>query len=96
MPYVHLGNPSPLHSLRGEVTPLDFEGDEIVTESWQPPSYTIAESVHNLAHPVEGQWGSHSAARRPSWVWSDSRELAEALAAEFGCPVSDEPGTVTR
>lgn len=96
MPYVHMGNASPMHHPGGVPTPLDIEGDETVTESWQPPSYTLAEMVHNLAHPVEGQWSAHSYSRRPTWVWSDDPELAKALADEFGCPVSDEPGVVTR
>jgi hypothetical protein len=88
MPYVKLGNPAAMHHPEGVPTQL-APGEELVTLSWQPPSYTLDEMVHNLAHPAEGQWGAHSSARRPTWVWSDDPELAAALGDAFGCPVRD-------
>jgi hypothetical protein len=89
MPFVKLGNPAAMHAPDGVLTPLAPAGEEVITTSWQPPSYTLDEMVHNLAHPAEGQWNSHSAARRPAWVWSDDAELAAALGDAFGCPVRD-------
>lgn len=89
MPFVKLGNPAAMHAPDGVLTSLAPAGEEVITTSWQPPSYTLDEMVHNLAHPAEGQWNSHSAARRPLWVWSDDAELAAALGDAFGCPVCD-------
>lgn len=80
MPMVWLGNPAPIH--------VDVpDGGEVVTTAYVPDTYTLSEQVHNLAHPAEGQWNAHSSARRPNWVASDDPEFAEALGAEFGCPV---------
>lgn len=88
MPMVWLGNPAPVHSPGGEITPLEVPREGyLVTTAWVPDTYSLAEQVHNLAHPAEGQWGAHSSARRPLWVASDDPELADALAEEFGCSV---------
>jgi hypothetical protein len=95
MPYVKLGNPAAMYAPGGVLTPLAPAGEELITRSWQPPSYTLDEMVHNLAHPAEGQWNSHSSARRPTWVWSDDPELAAALADAFGCPVRDDDPEVS-
>jgi hypothetical protein len=75
MPMVWMGNPSAIHHPGG-----------VPTTAYVPDTYTLSEQVHNLAHPAEGQWVAHSYSRRPSWVDSDSPELAQALADEFGCP----------
>lgn len=87
MPMVWMGNPSAIHHPGGVLTALESpDGNELVTTAHVPDTYTLSEQVHNLAHPAEGQWNSHSSARRPSWVDSDDPELAQALADEFGCP----------
>ena len=88
MPMVWLGNPAPMHVPGGVPTPLEIpEGQEwSVTTAHVPDNYTLAEQVHNLAHPAEGQWNAHSFSRRPVWVASNDSELEQALADEFGCP----------
>lgn len=82
MPTVHVGNPDPIAA--GTVPGC-------VTTFIIPESKSFADAISDVSFddggPNTGAWLAHSRAKSPSWVESDSPELAEALAAKWDCPV---------
>lgn len=76
---VHFGNPAPLDAGR------PYPGPQITT-ALLPTSYTDAELFRTVTHR-DGLWPAHSSASAPSWVESDHPELADVLAAHYGCPI---------
>lgn len=93
MPTVRLGNPQAIQHATGE----PVEGSQ-VTEADLPAQWSLAEQVRAVVHDdphFHGLWKAHSAAAAPSWVESDSPELAQALAAHYGSPIG-APATDTQ
>ena len=82
MPTVHLGNPAAVDPKSG--APLDPHPDgEHVTTSDIPDDRPLAAQILTVTHSG-GAWAKHSDAPAPTWVESDSPELAAALSAAFG------------
>ena len=81
MPTVRYGNPQTIDHRTGAAV-----AGQQVTTSHIDPSYPLERAVLALTH-ADGAWAAHSAAAAPDWVESDDPELAEALAAHWGCPI---------
>lgn len=65
---------------------LGHQAEGIETVALIPDSYTLDQQVVNICDN-DGVWRAHSTGGNPAWVESDSKELAQAVADNYGCRI---------
>jgi hypothetical protein len=88
MPDFALGNHDAVHHATRQPIP-----GEQVTSGHIPDDWPLQDQFRTVTHQdgtTAGIWATHAADdARPAWVWSSSAELAELLAAHYGCPIAE-------
>ena len=79
MATVYLGNPTPVFN------GIPSDDPEAITKVGIPDGRPLNSALRDIVHS-DGLWTIHSAGN-PTWVESDTPELAEAIAKHFGCPI---------
>lgn len=79
MATVYLGNPTPVFN------GIPSDDPDAITKVSIPDGRSLSSALRDIVHS-DGLWQIHSAGN-PTWVESDTPELAEAIAQHFGCPI---------